>query len=194
MSERGPTPADEALRSQQILDALGRAPEPESTLSRAEVVLATPIANDPKPLAARLGELAGERGQRLGRILYALCGVAPFFTPALRRHPEWILSLLEEDLGQPRRRDDLARRLRDELAAAGSDSPASVLRRFKYYELARLTIRDCCEQWVPLSQSAVTLAEVSQLADVLLDRALQTRRRLRVRAIRPASLGHSGWR
>ena len=47
-----------------------------------------------------------------------------------------------------------------------------MLRWFKYYELARLTVRDACADWVPLLESGVTLREISQLADALLDSAL----------------------
>lgn len=116
--------------------------------------------------AARLPALAGDR---LKPVLTALCGVAPFFGHHLLRNPDWLGALLADDLSAPREAAAVDARIARELER----HPAPVaLRRAKYFELARITVRDCSPEWVPVEHSAVTLAELSRLADRLLDRAL----------------------
>ena len=145
---------------------LADAPDPAAARQLAGEVLA---AIDPEELAAT----ASGRPEVLAATLGAICTAAPFLTRFLRRHPRWLVDLLADDLSSPRQLEDLQRRLEAALRAAGDEDPSLVLRRFKYFELTRLTVRDCTEQWVPLARSAVTLAETSQLADVLLASALR---------------------
>ena len=109
---------------------------------------------------------------KLGRILYALCGIAPFFANVLGRHPELLIHLLDDDLTTHPQPQELEQRLDALLDQPGDHDPAERLRIFKYRELARITVRDCCSDWVPLARSEVTLLDLSQLADVILDRAL----------------------
>ena len=142
--------------------ALERAPDPERARKLAEAALEA-LPGD------RADRLQAERAPALAALLLALCGIAPFFAPWLRRHPEWIESLTGEDLTRPLARDALQARLERALDAGGTDEE-SALRRFKYYELARITLRDCR---TPLARSGETLVELSQLADALLERALE---------------------
>jgi glutamate-ammonia-ligase adenylyltransferase len=149
------------------------------------------LAGAPDPeraaaLAARVLEAAAgpalERALRtrpegIGRVLAALCGVAPFLGRTwLVRHPEWLLALAEDDLREPLEAEALAAKLDVELAAAPEDDAARVLREFKYRCLARVTVRDCCAERVPLARSGETLSELTALAEVLLDRALRVAR------------------
>jgi len=173
--------------AEPVRAALEAAPEPELALRSAESLLDARIPPDGPELANAFGGLDTDGAEQLARILYALCGVAPFFVRVLERHPEWVLEWLDDDLAAPRDRNELAARLAERLK--GGDDPSQVLRDFKYLELARLTIRDCCEAWVPLEQSAITLLEVSQLADVILDAGLA----IADRDVREA-LGPPRWR
>ncbi len=110
---------------------------------------------------------------KLGCILLSLCGIAPFFANVLVRHPEFLLELLDSNLEAPRSPRELGTKLAALLDQPGDDDPAIRLRVFKYSELARITVRDCCDEWVPLSRSETTLLELSQLADTILDQSLQ---------------------
>ena len=150
---------------------LDTAPDPETARRLAADVLA---GVDPAALAERAAASGG--AEALAALLGAVCGVAPFLSRFLRSHPEWLLELLADDLSLARRREDLTQRLDAALRHAGDDDASLVLRRFKYFELTRLTARDCAAQWVPLEHSGTTLGEISQLADVLLDRALRIAR------------------
>ncbi|MEE8475837.1 MAG: hypothetical protein V3T01_10825 [Myxococcota bacterium] len=154
-----------------LRQALANAPDPEQATRSAERLLATPLP-DGGLVADRLAMLAGERGEKIARILHAVCGIAPFLAAFLQRHPEWLFELLDDALENPRQRDDLAERLDTWLRRDAEQEPGLILRRFKYFELARLSIRDACDAWVPLSESDVTLRGLSDLADVILERAL----------------------
>ncbi len=99
-----------------------------------------------------------------------LSQVAPFLLRQLGRHPEWRDSL-GADLSGPRTRNEVALAVNDALSA--STDPVRVLRERKYFELARITLRDTDPEQVPLEASGMILAELSQLADVLLERALR---------------------
>ena len=79
-----------------------------------------------------------------------------------------------DDLQRPRTADEMAARLAG-LAhhADPADDPRDPLRRCKYAELARITVRDLDLDLVPLDKTAETLREVSDLADVLLASALE---------------------
>jgi len=111
--------------------------------------------------------------EKLGRVLLALCGIAPFFANILGRHPELLIDLLDDDLTSHALPLDLEQRLASLLEQPGDDDPADRLRVFKYRELARITVRDCCSDWVPLARSEVTLLDLSELADIILAQAMR---------------------
>jgi glutamate-ammonia-ligase adenylyltransferase len=165
---------ESASRSKSWRDWLEAAPDPEAATKLAESVLAA-LPEPERERAVR------EHPDDLGSLLLTLCGIAPFFAPILRRAPAQLLELLAEDPDRPRERADLERRLAAAIAEAsgGSDvgSEEAALRLFKYYELARITWRDCRPDGPPLSRSGETLADLSQLADVLLASSLEVARR-----------------
>ncbi len=115
-----------------------------------------------------MSRLERERPHELAALLLATCGIAPFFAAGLRRHPERIQALLCEDPSRPLEAAELAGRLERALQEDPSGHAETALRRFKYYELARITLRDCGPLGLPLDRSGETLAELSQLADALL--------------------------
>jgi glutamate-ammonia-ligase adenylyltransferase len=149
-----------------VARALEDAPQVEQAKNLAAKVL---DQTDPGALLAR----AEADPEKLGRILLALCGIAPFFAKILWRHPELLIDLLDDDLTLHTRPLELEQRLDSLLEQPGDDDPAVRLRVFKYRELARITVRDCCSNWVPLARSEVTLLDLSQLADVILVRAMR---------------------
>jgi glutamate-ammonia-ligase adenylyltransferase len=160
--------------------ALARAPDPGRALDLATAVL------DVAP-HAELEALVARDPDKLAQVLFALCGVAPFLAADLLRHPAWLLALLSEDLSAPRTREALEAAL-DTVLATYTD-PAHALRELKYYELARITVRDCSDRYVALDQATETLRALSLLADVLLDRALRI-----ARAQMQARFGAARWR
>lgn len=166
-SPAGALPAGAAKFAEPIAEALACAPEPGRAWSLAAGVLAA--------AGERLDAVAVDRGPALARLLRVTCGVAPFFAPFLMRNPQWLLDLLDEELSIPRDHDALRARLELAFGEHGdADADAGeVLRRFKYYELARLSVRDASDELVPLEHTSETLAEISALADVLLSRALE---------------------
>ena len=146
-------------------DWLSRAPEPDRAVALAGGVLDA-LAPDER------ARIESEHEGSLGPLLLVLCGIAPFFANRLRRSPEWVSRLLAEDLSRPLDADALARRLDAQLAST-EDPEELTLRRFKYYELARITLRDASPGCLPLERSGETLTEISQLADLLLARSLE---------------------
>lgn len=152
------SPADSAT----LREALARAPDPERATRLAERVLeAAPPELDEAGLA---------------RVLYACCGVAPFLAPWLVRHPDWLAALASDDLRAPLARAPLEAALAQALAEAPDAEAARVLRETKYRALARIVTRDCTEEIVPLARSGETLAELTLLAEVLLEAALRVAR------------------
>jgi len=152
-----------------LRQSLKRTPDPERARELADRVLeASP--------ASVLETLDTSPTQAVGAIFLALCGVAPFFAPFLIRHSHWLAELAAEDYSRVLTRKELEARLDSllvrEPGAVGCEAARLVLRRFKYYELARITVRDCWREALPLERSAETLAELSCLADVLLHRSL----------------------
>lgn len=146
-------------------EALGHAPDPPAARALATRLLATCEAS-------ALAAAVAREPRRLGDVLLALCGIAPFFAPHVERHPDWLLALLTDDLARPRDRETLRAQVRRALA---DDADAlRALRVCKYRELARVTVRDCSGALVPLERAGETLAELSHLADVLLDAALDS--------------------
>lgn len=169
----------------RLRELFAGAPEPERTARLAGSLLEAAAEHD----GARLGALEAERPEVLRRVLLATCGVAPFLARFLVRHPGWLGSLAEDDLAKPRHLDDYRAALDRALEAAPADDAGAVLRRFKYAELARITVRDACEEWVPLARVDETLAELSFLAEAILDAALR-----RAAADLAASVGPPAWR
>ena len=147
-----------------VRTALAESPDPEQARNLAADVLAAG--------GEALERAADAHPQRLGSALRALSGTAPFFAPRRRRHPTWLLRRLEEGFATPRDAATLQRELSAQLRAQPGDV-AATLRRFKYFELARLTARDCEPDLVPLAASEITLRELSRLADCLLAHALE---------------------
>lgn len=178
----GPSGSPAAVAA--VRAALGRAPDPDAATHLAAGVLEARLPDGARVYEAVAGHADPERAQKLGRILLAVCGVAPFLAAQLRRHPEWLVDLLDDDLTRPRD-PDASRRALDRALAEDTDA-AAVLRRHKYRELARITIRDADPKWVPLDESGVTLQEVSDLADVLLERAMMEAERTLAAQLGPA--------
>src|SRR5687767_6868921 len=144
--------------AEPVRRALARAPRPRDALLNAQRVLDAVPA---EALAAR----AAREPERLGELLLATGGIAPFLATHLTRHPGWLLALLDDDLRKPRTREALQRAVREALAA--DPDPERALRTLKYAELARITARECA--WVPLEREGEVLAELSALADALLE-------------------------
>lgn len=158
--------ADEAAWLGELKRVLRRAPDPEATAVRASAVL------DLQEEAA-LEEL-GRAPEALAGVIGTLCGIAPFFARFLRSHPDWLAPLVLGDLSTPRSQEELEASLSESLRGTdpGDDPILAKLRHFKYRELARITVRDCDDALVPLSESESTFVELSLLADVLLERSL----------------------
>ncbi len=145
------------------------------------------VATSPDPKAARqsipaLLEASGAdlkkiwkaHGKRLCEVVATLCGGAPFLAPMLAGHPEWLSRLLNDDIEHQRRAEDYRMRLHEIFGDVPQrDDAAAALRRFKYYELARITVRDLYGDLVPLSATDEILYELSHLADALLEQALE---------------------
>ncbi len=149
------------------------ASEPEDSLGAARILEAAGAAD-----AARLRAARETSPEPLARVVDAVGSVAPFLSHFLVRHPEAFFALLEDDLSVPRRPEDYASGIERALSGlsggtggggtGGGDAVGDALRVYKYGELARICVRDACEQWVPEARSGETLTELSHLADALL--------------------------
>jgi glutamate-ammonia-ligase adenylyltransferase len=171
----------------ELADRLGPAIEssPDPGRARPLVIDALAAVAAEPAVAAACERVPGE----VTRVLALLCGGAPFLVPYLVRHPDWLAELSQDDLRQRRSTGDYSARLTSALRLVALDERADVLRRFKYYELARITVRELSADLVPLERAGETLAEISHLADCLLASALDTAsRRL------SASVGPARWR
>lgn len=146
---------------------LARAAEPELAGRLVPEVFAACAAAD----AARLRRLWADDPLRPARIVVRLCGAAPFLVPFLVRNPDWVLQLAEEDLSLQRTSADYHRRLGEWLGPGSLSDRFLALRRFKYFELARITVRDLSPELVAPQDVAAILAELSHLADALLAEA-----------------------
>ena len=160
-------------------------PEPERSAARAERVIAAAEAH----AAERLARLRSERPAQLERILRALCATAPFLAATLVREPELLFALAEDELAVPRSLAELGARLDAALANAPASELGAVLRRFKYAELARISVRDASPELVPEERVEETLLELSALAETILSRAFA-----RVAAELAAEVGAPRWR
>jgi glutamate-ammonia-ligase adenylyltransferase len=148
--------------------ALAEGPEPAGAARRAAALIEAAGAAD----AARLEAVRETRASELERALLVVCGVAPFLSKFFQRHPRALLGLVEDDLGTPRSLADYRTRLDAALDAASAEEEPDTLRRFKYAELARITLRDCREDLIPEARVGEILAELSYLAEALLSCAL----------------------
>ncbi len=161
--------------------AFARAADEERAAQLAAGVLEAAGADPDLPRAW------ARRPDAVARVLATLCGAAPFFVQVLTRHPDWLARLAGEDFAAGRSAADYDRLLAAFLARDRGDV-GQALRRFKYYELARITVRELSDDLVPESQAGETLAELSHLADALLGRALASA----AEAV-AASLGPARW-
>ena len=123
--------------------------------------------------AAQLAPIWSADGDTAVRLAATLAGAAPFLIPCFIRHPDWLARLASDDLDQPRDAPTYAARLRAALRDSDDADVADALRRFKYYELARLTARDLWAAADDVAATAAVLGELSHLADALLDAALR---------------------
>ncbi|HEU4430216.1 MAG TPA: hypothetical protein VFT98_15760, partial [Myxococcota bacterium] len=160
-------------------------PEPERSAARAERVLAAASLAD----AALLERLRAERPAQLAGVLRALCATAPFLAATLVREPGLLFALAQDDLSEPRTREQLSARLDAALAAVPPPELGAALRRFKYAELARITVRDASPELVPEENALEPLRELSALAEAILARAFE-----RIAAELARELGAPRWR
>jgi glutamate-ammonia-ligase adenylyltransferase len=150
--------------SEQLDAALARSSDPTGAPLRAAQLLEVAAEADQR----RLAGLWSRQSAAVCRMLTTLCGAAPFFVPILVKHPDWFFALAQEDFGVARTRELYDARLAEHLAGVTRDAHPDVLRRFKYYELARITVRELSTDLVPAERAAETLRELSDLADALL--------------------------
>lgn len=167
---------------------LAEGPEPEHAVDLAAGVLAAAEAED----AARLEAAGRERPEALAAVLRTACGTAPFLATHLTRRPALLFELVEDELARPREPDALEARLEAALEGVDPEERAALgaaLRRVKYAELLRITVRDATPAWVPEERVGEVLAELSALAEALLGHALD-----RTAAGLEAELGPPRWR
>ncbi len=137
---------------------------------------------------AALAPAWSAHAERLARIVAGLCGAAPFLAPFLIRYPDWLPRLAADELATPRSAGAYVRRVDAALHGVDEHAVGAALRQFKYYELARITVRDLWAAPHAVAATEAVLAELSHLADALLAAAL------RYAAVRIApSTGPPGW-
>jgi len=128
-------------------------------------------------------------GELAVRLLAAVCGAAPFLARFFIRHPTWLGKLAADVLDTPRRAEDYRQRLETALRGVDDSGRAAALRHCKYYELARITVRDLWTAPGAVADTAAILAELSHLADALLAAAME------IAAARVAArAGRAEWR
>ena len=132
-------------------------PEPERSAARAERAIAAAEALD----AARLARLRRDHPEALARVLRALCASAPYLSATLVREPGLLFALAEDELTAARSPEAMGATLDAALAAAPASELGLVLRRFKYAELARITVRDASPELVPEERVQETLGELA---------------------------------
>lgn len=135
-----------------------------------------------------------QAGAHLVADLARLAATAPFLLPILAKRPDVLCGLATDDLSRPRQRADFEAALDRAFAAAPSDDEAGeILRRVKYSELIRITMREASLERVPFERTAETLLEISDLADALLNRAIEiAAARIRAAVGLPCWLGPDG--
>ncbi len=153
----------------ELRAACATGPEPRAALQRAGAVLSAAAEADP----SRLTTAWQRDGAGLARALCIPAGIAPFLVRYLVRYPGWLFTLAEDDLRAARSTADYETGLDGALAGVAPQEEDDALRRYKYLELARITLRDGSTDLVPQEAVGETLAELSHLADALLSRALE---------------------
>lgn len=161
--------------------ACDRAAEPAEARTLSVQMLSTFAEHD----RAGLEALWNKDAEAVCRVLAVLGGAAPFLLRHFGSDTRVLASLVEDDLSKPRRRADYVTRLAARLDGVADEALPGELRRFKYEELARITLRDLCDDLVPVEKTGETLAEVSHLADALLSRALEIARARIARQVGP---------
>lgn len=161
------------ISSEQVAEILNRARNLDVDRSIVER-----IADALRSCVARGGAPARtawrQAGSHLAADLARLAASAPFLLPILAKRPDVLCGLATDDLSQPRLRADFDSVLDRAFAAAPSDADAGeILRRVKYGELIRITLREASLERVPFERTAETLLEISDLADALLSRAIE---------------------
>lgn len=154
--------------ARRLAPALSQSTDPTAAARGATDILEAAATAD----EASLAHVLARRGDAVGRVLSTLCGSAPFLVSTLTKHPDWLTTLAAEDFATPRRRAEYEAALTSQLASLSPADHKDALRRFKYYELARITVRELSPDLVPIERVGDTLTELSHLADVLLSAAL----------------------
>ncbi|MFQ5665198.1 MAG: hypothetical protein ACE5I7_02080 [Candidatus Binatia bacterium] len=172
MSDAILTDIEARLKLAGLTDKLGRALSHSADPGHAPALAASILAAAGDADRARLRAVWADRPGALVRVLACLCGAAQFLVPFLLRHPRWLCELAADDLSLPRSAPEYVLRLRNALDRVPSFDRGDALRRFKYYELARITVRELSDDLVPEERVGTTLAEISHLADALLSSAL----------------------
>ncbi len=148
--------------------SLAGAPHPGCNLRAARVLEAAAEVD-----AERLRTAWQRDPVRFQRFLWIVCGVAPFLAVFLVRNAHWLGRLLDDDLAKARTPEDYRQTLERKRAENPSQDEASLLRRFRYFELARIVLRDCSPDIVPLERAGDPLREIAYLADAVLAQALR---------------------
>jgi len=163
-------PAREALGAlaETLLDALSRAPDPDAALVAFSRYLTTRL-----PRAAFLRYLVDDP-RALG-VLIEVMGTSPFLSEILIRNPEYFHWLVSQVERAPPEAADLEEEADLLLERVESESGhADALRRFKRREILRIAARDILGH--ETLESATE--QISDLADVITERALRVARRL----------------
>jgi glutamate-ammonia-ligase adenylyltransferase len=160
---------ERGLRLPGLADHLTRALTTAADPERAAHLCADVLAATGDALAP----LWAAHAERVVRILTALCGTAPFLSPFLIRHRDWLPRLAADDLATARSAETYAQRLDAALRGVADGAGNEVLRLFKYYELARITVRDLWAAPDDVATTEAVLGELSHLADALLAAALR---------------------
>lgn len=154
--------------SASVERVLATAPDPDAARRRAVGILESALAH-----GVPIADAWDARPEALAPILWGVCAVAPFLATHLTRHPDGLGALWSDDLAAARGLADYQRGLDVALSRAAPDAVADALRRFKYRELTRITVRDAWDALVPEARVGETLAELSALAEALLGRSLR---------------------
>jgi glutamate-ammonia-ligase adenylyltransferase len=160
-------PAAPSAVAPMLLDELAASPDPDLALRRLV------------DLVGRRGGAAGiwrlvEAHRPLGRLLMSLFGTSEFLSKSFIAHPELLEPLLAANQARPvRARAELAATVAAALASLPPDDEEArlnALRRVKNEEVLRIGLYDVAGELSPPQVSA----QLSDLAEVLLDAALET--------------------
>jgi len=157
------------------------APDPDSALTFFDR-----LVNEGSPDTARLLE----RHHQLAHYAIVVFAHSQFLGETLLRNSDLLLSILEErSLDRSFSREDFQERLRQFRAYLVDPDVSTLLARFKRREYVRILLRDVLK----IAPLAETTAEISALADVLLEGALEeAQRELQRRYGPPQHLDQAG--